>query len=177
MRKSGDGDEFRGEIERDAHQGSNIADALSRRAPQEGVGEKEGADEGSRKREHSTVDEDKEHALDDASESGKMTQDRRRQPPLGVIRTLCREAAECRFLHRSKGLFFFMLPLLPTPPQINAVKKSISVWVCLSKCRKFGKKLNISSHLISSWFSEMKCCILNFYPAPPRISIAADMLY
>jgi hypothetical protein len=37
MKKSGDGDEFRGEIERDAHQGSNIEDALIRRAPQEGV--------------------------------------------------------------------------------------------------------------------------------------------
>ena len=104
-RKSGDADEFRGEIERDEHQGSNIADALSRRAPQEGVGEKEGADEGSRKREHSTVDEDRENALDDASESGKITQDRRRQPPLGVIRTLCREAAECRF-DRSRGSSF-----------------------------------------------------------------------
>jgi len=53
MRKSGDGDEFRGEIERDAHQGSNIEDALIRRAPQEGVREEEGADEGSRKRESS----------------------------------------------------------------------------------------------------------------------------
>ena len=119
MRKSGDGDEFRGEIERDAHQGSNIADALSRRAPQEGVGEKEGADEGSRKREHSTVDEDRENALDDASESGKMTQDRRRQPPLGVIRTLCREAAECRFLHRSKGSFLFYATSA-SHPRINA---------------------------------------------------------
>ena len=110
MRKSGDQDEFRGEVDREAHQGSNIADALSRRAPEEGVGEKEGADEGSRKREfHSTVDACRENALNDASESGKITQERRRQPPLGVIRTLCREAAECRFLHRSKGSSFSFL--------------------------------------------------------------------
>lgn len=91
-----------------AHQThGNGASALSQRTTKEDKSESEGEDGRKRRFEDSLDMDGKENFKAQVDEeSDEAFEERRpvyRQPPLGVVRTLCREAAESRFLHRSEG--------------------------------------------------------------------------
>jgi hypothetical protein len=93
-----------------AETSGNGASALSQRASEEGKREVE---DRKRRFDDSVHVDGKENFIHDKvdlvfrqkhdMQIGEEERRPVRQPPLGVVRTLCREAAESRFLHRSEG--------------------------------------------------------------------------